>query len=123
MLRQYAVLVLARRAASGSDSISLSLACAGVTACLPAPRDSRAGPRWFERGVPRPSASDDAQMRRIAADLDYHCPVPLLLLIGGNATRRWQLAAFVYPTGTDRIPLRPVACGRGGDVILPRGWR
>lgn len=131
-----------------------SLACAVVTATLPAPRDSRAGPRWFERGVrglqarldalwhaqrrayylgewhyhpsavPRPSATDNAQMRRIADDPDYRCPEPLLLLIGGDATRGWRLAALVYPAGTDGIPLLPVACESewevgGGDASCP----
>lgn len=104
-----------------------SLQWAIVTASLPAARDSRAGFGWFERGIqdmqarldtfwrahrpryylgewhyhpgaaPQPSRTDETQMRQIAEDPGYHCPEPLLLLIGGNAATAGHLAAFVYP--------------------------
>lgn len=99
--------------------------CAVVTAASKAPRDSRSGRTWFERGVqgmqrwldrlwqkhrhyylgewhfhpgaaPQPSPTDRDQMQRIAASHQYHCPEPVLLIIGGNPPHHWTSAAYVF---------------------------
>lgn len=98
--------------------------CAVVSLVIGAPPDSRSGCTWFERGVaglqaslekrwltdrhyylgewhfhpggaPNPSGSDLIQMRRIAMSLEYRCPEPLLLIIGGSAAGGYRLGATV----------------------------
>lgn len=113
-----------------------------------APRDSRAGRTWFERGVeglqklldshwhrregfyigewhfhpgaaPVPSDVDHRTMRRIAAASDfYNCPEPVLLVIGGDPSAQWSVSATVFPDGRIPIPLRRIEVG--GEVRIAK---
>lgn len=47
-------------------------------------------------GSPSPSATDSKQIAEIAASEMYHCPEPLLLIIGGNPATGFRGAAYVY---------------------------
>jgi integrative and conjugative element protein (TIGR02256 family) len=88
-----------------------------------APADSRRGPTWFERGVtglqrwlnglwrqreyylgewhfhpggpPSPSSTDLSQMQEIADAESYHCPEPILLIIGGDPRGSWTARSLV----------------------------
>ena len=100
--------------------------CAIVTAVTAAPADSRSGRNWFVRGVrglqriidrfwhrgrryylgewhfhplgsPIPSRTDIDQMKHIARSEQYHCPEPVLLIIGGDPLNEWSAGAFVFP--------------------------
>lgn len=100
--------------------------CAVVTNVRSAPSDSKSGRTWFIRGVrglqrlvdrfwqreriyylgewhfhpfgsPCPSPTDANQMREIALSPQYHCPEPVLLIIGGNPVRDWSAVAYVFP--------------------------
>ncbi|HEX3126733.1 MAG TPA: Mov34/MPN/PAD-1 family protein [Thermoanaerobaculia bacterium] len=92
-------------------------------------RDSMAGRTWFHRGVaglqdllfqrwrqqeyylgewhshpgaePVPSGIDADQMRSIACSPGYHCPEPILLIVGGNLWGEWTLRARVYRRGEE----------------------
>jgi integrative and conjugative element protein (TIGR02256 family) len=105
------------------------LHCAIVTDVTGPPADSATGPSWFKRGVrglnsllqaawrhkhrryylgewhfhpnakPNPSGTDVSEMLMLASDENYHCPEPLLLIMGGNPLDRWCLRAFVLPQG------------------------
>lgn len=100
--------------------------CAVVTEVSGPPADSRASRIRFQRGVhglkqwltslwkrsqrqyylgewhshpyanPYPSEDDCSQMREIAALPEYHCPEPLLIIIGGDPQGEWQLSAHVF---------------------------
>lgn len=100
--------------------------CAIVTDCSSAPHDSKSGDTHFYRGVsglsqwlkrlwkhrdkqyylgewhyhpkadPFPSKTDLDQMRQIAFDASYHCPEPVLFVIGGDADKGWRYDAIVY---------------------------
>lgn len=99
--------------------------CAVVTRVVGPPTDSKAGPAWFVRGVAglsrlladcwhhrheyylgewhyhpggpaRPSPRDRQQMSDIAADANYCCRQPILLLVGGSVSDALVLGAFVY---------------------------
>lgn len=104
------------------------LRCAQILTASSAPRDSRSGPTWFYRGVrslqrwldgmwarknqyylgewhfhphgaPQPSLTDIRQMEQIAGSPDYHCPEPILVIIGGDVTRNWSVGLYVFPRG------------------------
>lgn len=100
--------------------------CAVVTEVSGPPADSRASRTRFQRGVrglkqwlaslwnhsprryylgewhfhpyaaPHPSGDDCSQMREIAASPEYHCPEPLLMIVGGDPQGEWQLSAHVF---------------------------
>lgn len=98
-----------------------------VTEVSGPPADSRAGHTWFARGVrgvggwlgklwkkkqyylgewhfhpfaaPDPSTRDIDQMREIASSPGYHCPEPLMLIVGGDGVRGFRYRAFVSPRG------------------------
>lgn len=109
--------------------------CAVVTHVSAAPPDSRSGPTWFHRGVkglytqllrlwwhrqryylgewhfhpdslPTPSTVDVQQMQVIAQSETYHCPEPLLIILGGRPSLDWQLGVFVFPQGKPQIRLQ-----------------
>ena len=91
------------------------------------PPDSRAGRSWFRRGVSglyellrrqwnlptrafylgewhyhparviEPSTSDLAQMATITSSITYHCPEPLLLIVGMRLGSERPTRAFVFP--------------------------
>lgn len=113
---------------------STALDCAIVTSASSAPPDSRSGRTWFQRGVrglqrlldrvwreehryylgewhfhpsalPEPSPVDIAQMLEIAATAEYHCPEPVLLIIGGDPHAEWWAKAVVFIRGGGQIDL------------------
>jgi len=98
--------------------------------------DSRAGRSWLIRGVeglqrlldqwwsggrgyylgewhfhphaaPTPSGRDTRQMRSIAASPEYHCPEPVLLIIGGDPAGDFALHVEVHTRTGDRVRLGP----------------
>ncbi len=107
--------------------------CATVTVVSEAPSDSQAGRTWFHRGMaglsrwlrqlwtkreyylgewhyhpngrPLPSGTDAAQMREIATSIQYHCPEPLMIIIGEDQEFGFRLLAYVFPKGAGPIPL------------------
>lgn len=105
---------------------TLSHHCAIVTVISHAPADSRSGRTWFIRGIrglqrvidrlwqrehvyylgewhfhpfgsPLPSPTDIDQMQEISRSEQYHCPEPLLLIIGGDPSQNWSARAYVFP--------------------------
>jgi hypothetical protein len=107
------------------------------------PRDSRFGPFAFWRGLrglrrllkvrwtesrtyylgewhfhpfmsPDPSAIDLNQMRVFAADPDYRCPKPVLLVIGGDPTIDPKVTVSVVDAGDSVLRLAPT-----GDSEVP----
>ncbi len=98
--------------------------CAVVTYASDAPGDSQAGGTWFRRGVAglqhwlnglwkskvyylgewhfhpyavaSPSGDDLVEMKLIASTKSYHCPEPLLLIVGGDPNEDWHVRVFVY---------------------------
>jgi integrative and conjugative element protein (TIGR02256 family) len=108
--------------------------CAVVAAASKAPSDSQSGrmrfvrgvrglQRWIELlwrrrqhyyldewhfhpdGLPYPSHTDIEQMRRIAEAVHYRCPEPVLLIVGGNPTAKWEARAYVFPRGKSPVDL------------------
>lgn len=61
--------------------------------------------------VSLPSGPDVAQMRQIAAAASYHCPEPVLLIVGGSSGAGWTLGAYVYLAGSPSVPLLPTPAG------------
>jgi integrative and conjugative element protein (TIGR02256 family) len=107
---------------------------AHVTELVPAPTDSKSSRFSFQRGVrgvqkflnqmwPRrryylgewhfhpegsatPSGTDANQMRRIAYAASYHCPEPVLLILGGNPPQQFTMESYVFLRGmSDPIAL------------------
>lgn len=100
------------------------LRVAEVVQATSAPADSRHGRTWFIRGVrglqslinrvwkqnqyyigewhfhpfasPAPSQDDEDQLNKIANEESYHCPEPVLLIIGGDPAGDWSARAFVF---------------------------
>lgn len=94
------------------------------------PDDSQSGPNWFYRGIkglqqklsnlwPRqkyylgewhfhphgaaiPSQSDMNQMKKIADSSKYHCPEPILILIGERAGQ-FEIKAYVFLRGKSTV--------------------
>ena len=114
---------------------SATLDCARVSAASGPPADSVRGPSWFERGTrglqawlerrwtsrgdhylgewhfhpyaaPVPSDTDLQQLARIARTVDYRCPEPLLLILGGDPAGRWSISAHVVPSGWAAVALQ-----------------
>ena len=108
--------------------------CAVVTAASKAPSDSQSGrtrfmrgvrglQRWLEYlwhrrhhyylgewhfhpyGLPYPSQTDIEQMSRIADAVHYGCPEPILLIVGGNPTAKWDVKVYVCPRGECPVEL------------------
>lgn len=114
-----------------------TLDCALVTAASSAPSDSRMGGAWFHRGTsglqswlnslwqrkphfyigewhfhpfasPVPSQTDTEQMEKIANAPSYHCPEPLLIIVGGDPSTAWTIGAYVFPRYRNAIELTMV---------------
>lgn len=110
------------------------LECAVIDAVSRAPSDSVGGRTWFNRGVrgiqrwvnrlwvrehqyylgewhlhpqgpPIPSATDIGQMMQIAESLDYHCPEPILIIIGSAPPHHWDIAVYVFPSSASYVTL------------------
>lgn len=110
------------------------LRVAEVVRATPAPDDSRRGRTWFVRGVrglqslvdrfwrqnrhyylgewhfhpygaPEPSQDDKDQLNKIANDESYHCPEPVLLIVGGDPAGSWTARAFVFRRGETHLEL------------------
>jgi integrative and conjugative element protein (TIGR02256 family) len=47
-------------------------------------------------GSPNPSHQDILSMKKIASDPDYQCPLPLLLIVGGNPRRDYPVSCTVF---------------------------
>jgi integrative and conjugative element protein (TIGR02256 family) len=45
---------------------------------------------------PKPSIVDDMQMKKFANSKKLNCHEPILLIIGGNQDKGWELSAHVY---------------------------
>lgn len=99
--------------------------------------DSSSGRSWFHRGVaglqkllfdrwrqqeyylgewhaqplaePMPSDTDGRQMKAIAESSSYHCPEPILLIVGGDPMGEWTLHARVYQRGEASQDMEEVA--------------
>lgn len=107
-----------------------------VIAASPPPPDSRGGPTWFRRGTIglagwladlwrsenlyylgewhshpggscAPSACDSSEMARIAVSRKYHCPEPILVVIGGAEPSHWCLSVSVFRSRQPRVALVP----------------
>lgn len=48
---------------------------------------------------PQPSMVDDMQLKKFANDKKLNCHEPILLIIGGNQDKGWELSAHVYTKG------------------------
>ncbi|MDC0744812.1 Mov34/MPN/PAD-1 family protein [Polyangium mundeleinium] len=118
--------------------------CAHVTRVSGPPRGSRASEssfvrgaggvtRWLERlwnagrgayylgewhfhpfAPPTASWDDRMQMADIARSGEYRCPEPLLVILGGDPRRSWDVHAYVFPGGSACVALQ-----RSG-VEIPR---
>jgi integrative and conjugative element protein (TIGR02256 family) len=108
-----------------------------VTNISTAPRDSRRGSFSFIRGVQglqewlmrlwqnpsrqyylgewhfhpasaaTASGEDIAQLHKIACSDQYHCPEPILLILGGNPKGNWQIKAYISIKGKKFLELLP----------------
>jgi integrative and conjugative element protein (TIGR02256 family) len=54
---------------------------------------------YHPAGSPYPSQIDIEQMRAIARDVDYQCPEPLLLVVGGHTARSLPITLFLCSSG------------------------
>jgi integrative and conjugative element protein (TIGR02256 family) len=107
-----------------------------VTAASDAPSDSRSSHHSFQRGVhglqrrlirawhhdqefylgewhshpansPAASAMDITQMQAIAESERYHCPEPVLLIIGGELPSDRRMRAYVFSRRRSQVELLP----------------
>lgn len=51
---------------------------------------------FHPKSSPQPSKIDDMQMKKNATDKLLKCSAPILLIIGGNQDKSWELSAHVY---------------------------
>jgi hypothetical protein len=65
--------------------------------------------------TPSASADDERQMLTIADDPRYHCPEPILLIMGGDPSGAWTMAAYVFTRSGGRLRLHR-ALEREGNV-------
>jgi integrative and conjugative element protein (TIGR02256 family) len=116
---------------------NLTLDMAHVTEVQGPPSDSRHGRTWFYRGTkglqtwlnhmwqvhqayylgewhyhpnaaPVPSSEDIKQMSAIAWSTAYHCPEPVLLIVGGSPDADWSAGGYVMPRGKTPVNLYPM---------------
>jgi len=113
---------------------TVTLDCAVVTVALGPTADSRAGSHWLVSGVrglqslldrlwqrrhqyylgewhfhpggrPTPSQADTRQMAAIVGSPSYHCPEPVLLIVGGDPPVLCEMRAFVFTHNRGSIEL------------------
>lgn len=53
------------------------------------------------------SPVDETQMVAISADQEYHCPEPILLIIGGSKELGWKASVHVFPLSKVPVALLP----------------
>jgi len=115
-----------------------TLDCAMVMHASEEPADSRKGRTCFHRGVAGlqqwlqklwcgkrrhyylgewhfhpagaslPSGTDISEMKSLSKSMGYHCPEPLLIIIGGNPPSIWEMRVFVFPRESEPLELRKV---------------
>ena len=57
-------------------------------------------------GLPEPSSDDFESMKSIAANPNYQCPEPVMIILGGNPAGSYSLSASVFPCKDSPIRLR-----------------
>lgn len=100
---------------------------ADIVEATPKPHGSSAGWFWFQRsekglarlleerwsdgfhylgewhfhpgGSPIPSGPDIRAMQKIAHDKAYHCPSPILVILGGSPNTKWSFSATLFRNG------------------------
>jgi integrative and conjugative element protein (TIGR02256 family) len=100
--------------------------CAIVIDCSAPPQDSKSGSNYFHRGIkglqrwlmslwdlakrryylgewhfhpfanPQPSGMDIEQLEKNANNKSYHCPEPVMFIIGGDPNNDWSCKALLY---------------------------
>lgn len=119
-----------------------------VTAASSAPRDSRSGRTWFERGVeglqprlerawrkhrtfylgewhyhplgpPSPSPVDIVQMTAFAEAECHHCPEPVLLIVGGDPRTTLEARVHAFPRGETYVELLSELVVKAGELSRP----
>lgn len=107
--------------------------CAVITAVTGPPSDSLSGSSWFYRGIKGlqyklsnlwlkrrhyyigewhfhphgvaiPSQPDINQMKMIAGSVKYHCPEPILVIIGERASQ-FEMKAYLFIRGKSTMEL------------------
>ena len=107
--------------------------CAVITEITGPPNDSQSGTTWFYRGIKGlqhklsnlwlkrrhyyigewhfhphgaaiPSQSDINQMKMIAGSAKYHCPEPILVIIGERASQ-FEMKAYLFLRGNSTMGL------------------
>lgn len=56
-------------------------------------------------GSPNPSHQDILSMKKIASDPDYQCPLPLLLIVGGNPRRDYLVSCTIFLGEGRAVPM------------------
>lgn len=107
--------------------------CVTISGASDSPDGSRAGKTWFERGVgklqkllnhlwkakvfylgewhlhpngsPHPSFQDISQLRDISRSKSYHCPEPILIIVGGRPGD-FELQAQMFYNGGEYVTLK-----------------
>lgn len=51
------------------------------------------------------SSTDNKQMCHIAKDISYHCPEPILLIIGGNPNEKYSISVTIFRNNEKNIEL------------------
>ncbi|ELY2492081.1 Mov34/MPN/PAD-1 family protein [Cronobacter sakazakii] len=59
-------------------------------------------------GSPEPSGDDFRSMTSIAANPDYQCLEPVMIILGGDPAGSYSLSASVFPRGDAPIRLREI---------------
>lgn len=59
-------------------------------------------------GLPEPSSNDFESMRNIAANPNYQCPEPVMIILGGAPAGSYSLSACVFPFRDSPIRLHEV---------------
>jgi len=57
-------------------------------------------------GLPEPSDNDFESMKSIAANLNYQCPEPVMIILGGNPAGTYNLSASVFPYKDSYVRLK-----------------
>ena len=55
-------------------------------------------------------SSDVSGLPSIASTESYHCPEPILMIVGGDPNKDWHVAVFVYVDGVGLRELPEVMC-------------